>query len=428
MMFLDVSDLFMLFVASVDESVDGQIMARLTGRLNELKIRRLGKGWHNDGGGLYLRVEDKERRWWVFRYGAGGKRYHGLGPLNTLTLADARAKARACRALLLNGEDPIAAGRVRRAAAARQAANAISFTAAVTEYWQAHCASWSNQKHAREWKASLEAYALPKIGALPVAAIDTPEILSVLEPIWLAIPETAARIRNRIEAVLDWAKVKNYREGENPARWRGHLNHLLPARRKRQRARHHPALPYAELPDFLKRLREGGDTEARALEFLILTAARANEIVTADWREISENDGTGWTWIVPPEKIKARRPHRVALAAAARAILERTPRERRHGRVFPDVSGHMLWKRCRALTATATVHGMRSSFRDWAAEQTNFPREVAELALAHRVADEVEAAYQRSDLLAKRRQLSEAWARYCNNAPRQPAEVTPIRA
>jgi integrase len=416
------------FVASVDESVDGKIMARLTGRLNELKTRRLGKGWHNDGGGLYLRVEDKERRWWVYRYGAGGRRYHGLGPLNTLTLAEAREKARACRALLLNGEDPIAAGKVRRAAAARQAANAISFAAAVTEYWQTHCASWSNQKHAKEWLASLTAHAVPKIGTLPVASIDTPEVLSVLEPIWLKIPETAARIRNRIEAVLDWATVKNYREGENPARWRGHLKHLLPARRKRERVRHHAALAYAELPDFLRRLREGGDTEAHALEFLILTVARANEIVTADWREISEDDRTGWTWIVPPEKIKARRPHRVALAAAARAILERTPRERRHGRIFPGVSGHMLWKRCRALTEAATVHGMRSTFRDWAAEQTNFPREVAELALAHRVADETERAYQRSDLLAKRRQLSEAWARYCASPPRQPAAVTPIRA
>jgi integrase len=395
--------------------------------LNELKIRRLGKGWHNDGGGLYLRIEDKERRWWVYRYGAGGRRYHGLGPLNTLTLAAAREKARACRALLLNGEDPIAAGKARRAATARQTAHSISFAAAVTEYWQTHCASWSNQKHAREWKVSLETHVLPKIGALPVASIDTAEVLSALEPIWLEIPETAARIRNRIEVVLDWAKVKNYREGENPARWRGHLKHLLPARRKRERVRHHPALAYTELPAFLRRLREGDDTEAHALEFLILTAARANEIVTADWREI-RSDRDGWTWVVPPEKIKARREHRVALAAAACAILERTPHERRHGLIFPGVSGHMLWKRCRALTGTATVHGMRSAFRDWAAECTSFPREVAELALAHRVADEVESAYQRSDLLAKRRQLSEAWARYCTSPPRRPAEVTPIRA
>jgi integrase len=415
------------FVPSVDESVDAGTMARLTGRLTEQRARRLGRGWHNDGGGLYLRIADKERRWWVFRYGAGGKRYHGLGPVHSVSLAEAREQARACRALLLKGEDPIAAGKARRAAAARQAVNAISFAEAVTEYWQAHCASWSNQKHAKEWRASLATHALPKIGALPVASIATPEVLAVLEPIWLEIPETASRIRNRIEAVLDWAKVKTYREGENPARWRGHLKHLLPARRKRQRVKHHAALPYADLPGFLRRLREPDDIEARALEFLILTAARANEVAAADWREI-KTDRNGWTWVVPPERIKARRPHRVALAAAARAILERTPRERRHGPIFPGVSGHMLWKRCRALTETATVHGFRSSFRDWAAEQTNFPREVAELALAHRVADEVEAAYQRSDLLAKRRQLAEAWARYCTSAPRQPAEVTPIQA
>jgi integrase len=234
-------------------------------------------------------------------------------------------------------------------------------------------------------------------------------------------------VRGRIEAVLDWAKARGFRAGENPARWRGHLSNLLPSRSKVRAVKHHAALPYTEIGAFMAELRGREGAAANALEFLILTAARANEVAAADWREI-KTDRNGWTWVVPPERIKARRPHRVALAAAARAILERTPRERRHGPIFPGVSGHMLWKRCRALTETATVHGFRSSFRDWAAEQTNFPREVAELALAHRVADEVEAAYQRSDLLAKRRQLAEAWARYCTSAPRQPAEVTPIQA
>jgi integrase len=227
--------------------------------------------------------------------------------------------------------------------------------------------------------------------------------------------------------VLDWAKVKSYREGENPARWRGHLDHLLPARNKLRGVKHHAALPYAELPAFLWRLREPDDVEAHALELLILTAARADEVVGADWAEIIA-ERAGWTWLIPGPRMKGRRPHRVALSTAARAILEKTPGERRHGRIFPEVSGHMLWKRLRTLTEAATVHGFRSSFRDWAAEQTNFPREVAELALAHRVGEKVERAYQRSDLLQKRRQLAEAWARYCNSVSRQPAEVVPIQA
>jgi integrase len=427
MMFLDVSGCFVLFIASVDESVDGQIMARLTGRLTEQRVRKLGKGWHNDGGGLYLRIADKERRWWVFRYGGGGKRYHGLGPVNTVSLAEAREQARACRALLLRGEDPIAAGKARRAAAALEAANAKTFAWCCDAYWDVHCASWTNQKHAREWKVSLATHVLTQIGALPVAAIDTAQVLRVLQPAWTKIPETASRLRSRIESVLDWARVNQYREGENPARWRGHLDHLLPARKKLKRRKHHAALPYQDVPAFLRRLRELDDTEARALEFLMLTAARANEVVGVTWNEIKA-DRDGWIWIVPPEKIKARRTHRVPLAAAARAILERTPRERRHGPIFPGVTGHMLWQRVRALTATATVHGFRSSFRDWAAEQTNFPRELCELALAHRVADEVEAAYQRSDLLQKRRRLIEMWEQYCTCTPSKAAEVTPIRA
>jgi len=416
-----------IFIVSVDGNVDGGPLARLLRRLTELEVRRLRRGWHNDGGGLYLRIVDKERRWWVFRYGAGGKRYHGLGPVDIVSLADAREQARACRALLLKGDDPIAVGKARRAAAALEAVNAKTFGECAGDYWKAHCLAWTNKKHAREWKTSLATHVLPKIGELPVASIDTAQVLRVLEPVWTKIPETASRLRSRIEAVLDWARVKKYREGENPARWRGHLDHLLPARRKLRQVKHHAALPYAELPGFLRRLRACDDVEARALEFLILTTARANEVVGADWNEI-EADRNGWTWIVPPERMKTRRPHRVALAAAARSILEKTPYEHRHGPIFPEVSGHTVWKRVRALTDTATVHGFRSSFRDWAAEQTNFSREVAELALAHHVGEGVERAYQRSDLLQKRRQLAEAWARYCTSVPRKAAEVTPIRA
>jgi integrase len=409
-------------------------MARLIGRLTELQVRRLGAGWHNDGGGLYLRVEGKGQRWWTFRYGAGGKRYHGLGPAHTIGLAEAREQARRCRQLLLEGVDPIAAGKARRAAAALEAGSSKSFAECVDAYWQAHCASWTNRKHAREWKASLATHVLPEIGALAVAAIDTAQVLRVLQPAWTAIPETASRLRSRIESVLDWARVHGYREGDNPARWRGHLDHLLPARKKLARVKHHAALPYRELPAFMCRLRERGDVEARALEFAILTAARAGEAVAADWSEIDWADGG--TWIVPPEHMKARREHRVPLSKAARAVLERTSRERRQGYLFPNAarSGKPvtvigLWRLTQELTGgAATTHGFRATFRDWVAEQTAFAREVAELALAHRVGDDTEQAYLRGDLLKKRRQLMAIWAKYCTSVPAASdrCEVVPI--
>ena len=395
-------------------------MARLIGRLTELQVRRLGTGWHNDGGGLYLRIEGKGQRWWTFRYGAGGKRYHGLGPAHTIGLAEAREQARRL---------PAAAARRRRPDRSRQSAprrrrveagSSKSFAECVDAYWQAHCASWTNRKHAREWKASLATHVLPEIGALAVAAIDTAQVLRVLQPAWTAIPETASRLRSRIESVLDWARVHGYREGDNPARWRGHLDHLLPARKKLARVKHHAALPYRELPAFMRRLRERDDVEARALEFVILTAARAGEAVAADWSEIDWADGG--TWIVPPERMKARREHRVPLSKAARAVLERTPRERRQGYLFPNAarSGKPvtvigLWRLTQELTGgAATTHGFRATFRDWVAEQTAFAREVAELALAHRVGDDTEQAYLRGDLLKKRRQLMEIWAKYCH--------------
>ena len=412
--------------------MDGKL-PRLIGKLTELQVRKLGKGWHSDGGGLYLRIVDKHRRWWVFRYGAGGKRYHGLGPAHTIGLAEAREQARACRALLLKGDDPIAVGKARRAAAALEAANAKTFAECVEAYWEAHCASWTNKKHAREWKASLATHVLPQIGALPVAVIDTAQVVRVLQPAWTKIPETASRLRTRIEAVLDWARVHGYREGENPARWRGHLDHLLPARKKLATVKHHAALHYRELPGFLRRLRERDDVEARALEFLILNAARAGEVVDATWDEIEQDESGCWTWAVPMERMKGRRTHRVPISKAARAVLEKTPRERRHGLIFPTASGravrgHALWKRVRELTDATTVHGLRATFKTWASEQTNFAREIVELALAHQIGDDVERAYQRSDLLHKRRQLAEAWGRYCTSVPSKTAEVTSIRA
>jgi integrase len=392
-------------------------MARTIGRLTELQVVRAKRGWHNDGGGLYLRVEgDGKSRSWCFRYGAGGKRYHGLGPTHTVGLAEAREQARRCRQMLLHGEDPISAGKARRAAVKLASENARTFTECCEAYHATHCASWSNKKHAREWITSLRTHVLPVIGGMPVADIDTAAVLRALEGPWRDIPETASRLRSRIEQVLDWAKVRGYRNGsENPARWKGQLDHLLPSRKKRERVEHHAALAYRELPAFMQRLRQRDEIEARALEFIVLTCARASEATEADWREIIQ-DRDGWTWVVPRERIKGRREHRVPLSEAARAILERTPPEQRLGRIFPGVSGHMVWKFLRTLDDTATTHGFRSSFRDWAAEQTSYPREASELALAHRVGSAVELAYRRGDLLMKRRELGEAWSRFCAGA------------
>jgi integrase len=405
---------------------------RLIGRLRERQLPRLGHGWHNDGGGLYLRVEDKARRWWVFRYGRQGRHYLGLGPVHTLSLAEARIKARKCRQLLLDGIDPIAAGKAARAAVKLTEASTKTFQQCAEAFHAAHCASWSNRKHAREWLASLKAHAFPEIGGLPVAAIGTAEIMRVLEPAWTTVSETASRLRSRIEAVLDWARVHGYRTGENPARWKGHLDHLLPDRKRVARVVHHRALPYRAIPDLVAKLRTRTEIEAHALEFVLLTAARASEACGADWHEI---DLAARIWTVPAERMKNRREHRVPLAPTAITILERTPNERQHGPVFPNgarrgktVTVIALWRLAQELSGGATtVHGLRSSFRDWAGEQTSFAREIIELALAHVVGGDTELAYRRGDMLEKRRPLMEAWASYCAGTPAQvSANVTPI--
>jgi integrase len=246
-----------------------------------------------------------------------------------------------------------------------------------------------------------------------------------LEPIWTRIPETATRVRSRIESVLEWARVHGYRgDGANPARWRGHLDHLLPDRKRLARVKHHAALPYRDAPAFMGKLLERDDIEARALAFVLLTAARAGEVCGADWREI---DLAHRLWSIPAERMKGRREHRVPLSAAASTLLEQTPPDHRRGYVFPSatrpgkpVTVIALWRLAQEVTdAATTVHGLRSTFRDWAAEQTNFPREVAEMALAHVVGDEAELAYRRSDLLRKRQALMEAWASYCTGTPAQ---------
>ncbi len=387
-------------------------------KLNALQVSRLQeKGLYNDGDGLYLRVTEQGTKSWMFRYRIDGKlRDHGLGSLKTLTLADAREAAKECRKMRLAGLDPIKEKEKLRAAVRLEAARAISFQDCADAYIKAHKASWKNEKHQAQWGSTLKTYAYPVFGDLSVADVDVTLVMKALEPIWTEKSETAARLRGRIERVLDWAKVSGYREGENPARWRGNLSHLLPARSKVKRVEHHNALPYKELPDFWKELAKHSGTATQALRFTILTAARTGEVIGATWNEIDLEEKI---WTIPAERMKAGSEHRVPLTPAVVTILKAMKKEKRSNYVFPGLkknrplSNMSLLKVLKDMERGGlTVHGFRSTFRDWAAETTNFPREVAEAALAHTLDNKVEAAYRRTDFFEKRRCLMEEWATY----------------
>jgi integrase len=414
-------------------------MARTIGKLTALKVDKAKQpGMYGDGGGLYLRLTDNGARNWVFRYMLAGRpRWMGMGPLHTVSLAEARKRAGEHRLRRHDGIDPIEARRAERLQARLDAAKALTFKECADSYIKGHRAGWRNGKHAGQWEATLATYAEPVIGKLSVQAIDTALVLKCLEPIWTAKPETAGRVRGRIEAILDWATAREYRQGENPARWRGHLDKLLPARGKVRKVEHHAALPYTELPGFLVALREQEGIAARALEFTILTAARTGETIFAGWNEMDLLDKT---WTVPAERMKAGREHRVPLAARTLAILQEMqlfrPAAGADGYVFPggklgkplsNMAFLMLLRRMGRDDLTA--HGFRSSFRDWAAERTNFPAEVAEMALAHTVSDKTVAAYNRSDLFERRRRLMQQWAMFCTTPPAQARQsnVAPIR-
>lgn len=399
-------------------------MPKTVGKLTALKLSRdLAAGFHADGAGLYLQVTGGSAKSWVYRFSfRKQKRYMGLGSFPAVSLADARTKAAECRALLQNGIDPIEARKAERAQAALEAAKAITFKEAAAQYIASHRAAWKNAKHASQWENTLATYAYPVIGAVSAQAVDTVLLLKVLEPIWATKPETATRVRGRIEAILDWAKSRGLRQGENPARWRGHLQYQLPARAKVQHVKHHAALPYAELSAFLVRLREQEGIGARALEFTILTAARTGETIGARQNEANAIDKL---WTVPADRMKARKEHRVPLSGAALTILRAATATKAGDEafIFPGgKSGKPLSNMAMATVlrrmkrTDITVHGFRSTFRDWAAECTNYPNEVVEMALAHAIEDKVEAAYRRGDLFEKRRRLMAEWATYCNAA------------
>jgi integrase len=388
-----------------------------------------------------LRVTSPRNAGWILRYERHGKeRMMSLGPLHVVTLAQARDRARDARLLLLDGIDPLEQKKTLKAARALEANRALTFEEATRQYFDQHEKKWRNPKHRAQFLATLVTYALPKIGKLAVGAVDTGQVLRVLEQkhanyptsrLWEAVPETANRVRGRIEAVLDWATVRGLRTGDNPARWRGHLVNVLPARTQIQKRQHHAALPYSDMPNFMAALNERQGVAALALAFTILTAARTGESVGARWDEI---DLKAKTWTVPANRIKGGKEHRVPLCDRAVQILKSVPHEEgnplifigpRHGGLSNMAMPSTLDRMGRG---DITVHGFRSTFMDWAHEQTAYPKVVIDQSLAHVVGDKVEAAYRRGDLFDKRRRLMADWAKYCSQKPTtKSAEVVPLQ-
>ena len=386
------------------------------------------RGRYACGHGLYLQISEWDTRSWIFRYQRDGKTRHlGLGSTVYVPLATARQRAFELRQKIIAGIDPFEAKRGAETERAKAAIRGKTFHDCADQYIAAHETGWKGGKSSEQWRQSLRDHVLPKLGALPVADIDTAAVLAVIEPIWNEIPETASRVRGRIESILDWAKARSLRDGENPARWRGHLENLLPARRKVQRVEHLTALPYSDIPGFMAELRQREGIPARALEFVILTAARAGEAFGATWDEI---DLGKRVWTIPGARMKGGKQHRVPLCDRVVEILESLPRE--NGFVFPGasratLSPHAALRVLERMGRRVTVHGFRSSFRDWAADTTAYPNHVVEMALAHAVGNGVEAAYRRGELFEKRRQLMQDWAGYCSKPDTANGVVVPLR-
>lgn len=407
---------------------------KLSNVLTPLAVKNAKPGRHADGGGLHLLVKESGARSWVYRFMLSGKsRDIGLGAAGPdgISLSQARDARDALRLKVKAGIDPLEE-RQREAAEALAAAQAaqvagMTFKAVAETYIGANEGSWRNDKHRQQWKNTLATYVYPVIGELPVAEVGTAHVLQILEPIWKAKAETASRVRGRMETILDAAKARGYREGENPARWRGHIAQILPARSRLTRG-HHKAMPYETIPAFVGALHKREAVAALALEFTILTAARTGEVIGAKWDEVDLDKAT---WTIPASRMKAGKEHRVPLAARAMEILKSTQGLRKEW-LFPatkggKMSGMAMSMLLRRMKADVTVHGFRSSFRDWCAECTGYAHEVAEMALAHTIDNKVERAYRRGDLFDKRRRLMDDWATFCATIPAVGANVTPIR-
>jgi integrase len=408
-------------------------MAQTINQLTALKVLKIRKpGYHADGGGLYLQVSQSGAKSWIFRYSLRGRaREMGLGSLSKASLADARGDRDRYNRLLRDHIDPIEHRKRQRAEAALTNAATITFKEAAAAYCATHRASWKSPKHAMQWASSLSTYAAPTIGNLAVRDINTGLVHRALEPIWSTMPDTASKLRGRIESVLDWARVKGYRDGENPARWRGNLDHLLPKPNKVRKVEHYPALPYPELPAFMEKLRRQEGPNARALEFTILTAARLSEARNATAREIDHSNNI---WTVPGERMKGGKEHRVPLCKRALELVTMEGGEYLFpSRYFHDkaVSETQMRDVLRQLGHdNITIHGFRSTFKDWARDRTRFDNYVVEAALAHLSGDKVERAYARSDVMQKRQQLMDAWSKFCETPPAKSAGkvVVPLRA
>lgn len=398
-------------------------MPKITRELTVKEVERLrAEGAHAVGGvpGLYLQILGGSRSW-VYRFviASGTRRRMGLGPYPLIPLAKAREKAREARALVADGRDPITerADEGERAAAAQ--ARAITFKKACALYIAAREEEWRSSKHRQQWENTLETYAEPVLGSMDVAAIDQDHVLKVLEPIWRKKTETASRVRSRIEIVLDWATARRHRKGENPARWRGHLDKLLPAPGKIREVRHHPAVPVADVPAVVREIAAKPGVAARALLLQVLTALRSGEVRGARWPEFELSLGV---WNVPAERMKGKRPHRVPLSEQALQLLAQLPRYEQTDLLFPSqrdtmLSDMSLTSVMRRMKLEAVPHGFRSSFRDWGAELTSYPNELLEMALSHAIESKVEAAYRRGDMMARRLALMQDWADYCLGPP-----------
>lgn len=398
-------------------------------KLNDARVKTAKFGKYEDGGGLRLVVSKSGAKKWVLRFTVGDKRREmGLGSYSDIGLADARSKASEYRQQAKEGIDPIEA---RRA----EPEEIPVFTTCAARYIRAHRHGWKNAKHARQWVSTLKTYARPVIGAKSVDTVSTEDILEILSPIWTTKTETAKRLQGRIENVLDFAAARKFRDPVNPARWRGHLDMLLPKPSRVKVVTHHPAMPHTEVPAFMAELSKNDSVSALALQFLILTATRTSEVLLATWSEINLEAAV---WTVPAERMKAGREHRVPLPEAALAVLNALPRIEGNPHAFPGahhgrpLSNMALLQMMRGMgygvncsLGAYVPHGFRSSFRDWSGEVSSFPRDVAEMALAHAIKDKVEAAYRRGDLFVKRSKMMEEWATYLTNHGAG-AKVVPI--
>ena len=403
---------------------------RSLNRLSPTKFAKLREpGRHGDGGGLYLQIGQDGARSWVFRFQLSGRvRDMGLGSPAVIGLADARIFAGQCRSLVARRIDPIEERRRRQEQAALEAATTATFKQCALSVIEAKQPSWRNAKHAAQWLTTLATYAFPVFGHLPVGAIDTPLVLKVLQPIWNQKTSTAGRVRERIEAVLDAARAEGLRTGENPARWKGHLEYKLARPSKVQPVKHHAALPYAQIAPFMVELRAHDCMAGRAMELLILTATRTSEAIGARWDEFDLGAGR---WVIPADRIKAGRTHQIPPSEPALALLRQLQALRMGEFVFPGqragkpLSNMALLKLLERMGRrhAITTHGFRSTFRDWAAERTGYAREVVEMALAHAIENKVEAAYRRGDLFEKRRHLMRDWALYCEDRLAEPQVI-----